>query len=203
RCTFDPKVLQCAGADAPTCLTAPQVEAARAIYAAVKTRSGVEVFPGLARGSELGWAGLAGGPKPLVIADDYFKYLVYKNPDWDFRTFDLEKDLALAEKADAGILDATNPDPKAFVGRGGKLLMYHGWSDQLIAPGNSINYYQSVAKALGGVSRIESSVRLFMAPGMGHCFGGDGPNAFDAVGALERWVEQKTAPAQIDASHAT
>ena len=81
--------------------------------------------------------------------------------------------------------------------------MYHGWADQLVAPGTSINYYNSVLKALGGASRAGASVRLFMVPGMGHCGGGDGPNAFDAVTALERWVEHGQAPEQMVASHST
>jgi feruloyl esterase len=89
--------------------------------------------------------------------------------------------MALADKIDNGTINATDPNLKAFVGHGGKLLLYHGWNDQLIAPRNAVNYYQSVLDTMGGASKIADSVRLFMAPGMNHCAGGDGPNVLDTV----------------------
>ena len=75
--------------------------------------------------------------------------------------------------------------------------MYHGWNDQLISPRNTINYYNSVVKELGAGHRVSKSIRLFMAPGMDHCFGGDGPSVFDGMAALEQWVEQQKAPEQL------
>ena len=77
--------------------------------------------------------------------------------------------------------------------------MFHGWNDQLISPRNSINYYQNVVDAVGGAGKAADSVRLYMVPGMNHCRGGDGPNSFDMVTALERWVEQREAPVRITA----
>jgi feruloyl esterase len=202
RCRFDPKTLLCKGEDSQACLTAPQVEAAKKIYGPAKTpRTGKAIFPGLAPGSELVWGALAGGPKPFVIPEDHFKYVVFKDPNWDWRTLNFETDVALADKIDNGTLNATDPNLKEFVAHGGKLILYHGWNDQLIAPQNSIDYYKSVTKAMGGASKVSESVRLFMAPGMGHCAGGPGPNTFDALGALERWVEQGKAPDEIIASH--
>jgi feruloyl esterase len=192
RCHFDPKVLACKGdASADSCLSAPQVEAVRKIYSASKnSRTGQEIFPALEPGSELGWSGLA-GPQPFSVAPDHFKYVVFKNPEWDWHTLNFDSDITLADRSDNELINASG-DVKAFVARGGKLLMYHGWTDQLIPPENSIHYYESV-KA--------DSVRLFMAPGMNHCAGGDGPNTFDAVGAIEQWVEQKKAPEQMIAAH--
>jgi tannase/feruloyl esterase len=200
RCRFDPKTIQCTGPDAPSCLTAPQVETARRIYAPATTAKGEVFFPGLEPGSEPGWMGLA-GPAPLIIAETFFKFEVFKNPNWDFKTLAFDKDVAMLDKRDNGLLNAIDPNLKPFFSRGGKLLMYHGWVDQLIAPRNSINYYTSVAKAMGGADKAVDSIRLFMVPGMAHCAGGDGTSTFDAVGALEQWVEQKKAPAQIPASH--
>jgi feruloyl esterase len=195
RCRFDPKILECKTEDSTACLTPPQVEAVRKIYAPSKNpRTGQEIFPGLAPGSELGWNGLA-GPQALPIASDHFKYVVFKDPNWDWRTLNFDTDVALADKMDDGMLNATDPDLKAFVAHGGKLLMYHGWTDQLIPPQNSINYFRSVPETLRG------SVRLFMVPGMNHCAGGEGTSTFDAVKAMEQWVEQKKAPEQIAASH--
>ncbi len=200
RCHFDPGILLCKDADTAVCLTAPQVEAARKIYAGPKNpHTGQQVFPGLAIGSELTWAALAGGPDPFAIVDSHFKYLVFKNPNWDFRTLNFDTDVALADKLDNNTINATDPNLKEFISHGGKLLIYHGWNDQLIAPENSINYYQSVLSAKTGT---QDSVRLFMAPGMTHCSGGDGPSQFDSIGALEQWVEGAKPPDQIVASHA-
>ena len=199
RCHFDPKAIQCAGEDSPACLTAPQVEAARKLYAPVKnSRTGAEIFPGMEPGSELGWAGLA-GPNAAAVATDTFTYLVYKDPNWDWHTMNQDTDTARADKIDNGLIDAIDPNLEPFFSHKGKLIMYHGWSDQLIAPGNSVNYYGSVAKKMGSKSGDE--IRLFMVPGMAHCAGGEGPNTFDMVSAIEQWVEQGHAPEQIIASH--
>jgi feruloyl esterase len=204
RCHFHPEVLACKGADSPDCLTAPQVEAAQKIYAGAKNpRTGQPIFPGLEPGSELAWGALAGGPKPFQIVDDHFKYVVFKDPNWDFRTLNLDTDVALADKLDNGTLNATDPDLKKFISHGGKLIQYHGWNDQLIAPQNSINYYQSVIKKMGGASKTVDSYRLFMAPGMNHCGGGDGPNAIDGISVIAQWVEKGATPEKIIASHST
>jgi feruloyl esterase len=206
RCHFDPKVLTCKGPDGidgPDCLTPRQVETAKIVLSPVRTSRGEEIFPGYAPGAELGWGGLVGGPEPTAITLDHYKYVVFKDPNWDWRTFDLERDVAIADKVDNGTINAIDPNLKPFTTRGGKLLMYHGWSDQLVGPGTSVNYYKSVTKALGGPSKTMASVRLFMVPGMGHCGGGEGPNTFDMVTALEQWVEHGKAPDQILASHVT
>ncbi len=195
RCHFDPKVLECKGADAPTCLTAPQVEAARKIYGGARNpRTGQQIFPGMEPGSEMVWRALAGGPQVFQIPVDHFKYVVFKNPDWDWKTLNFDQDVALADKTDHGLLNSINPDLKAFFAHGGKLIQYHGWNDQLIAPLNSVNYYKSVEENLGNVS---ANYRLFMVPGMGHCGGGDGASNFDMVSVIEQWVEQNKAPERI------
>lgn len=200
QCKFDPKVLECKAGDEPSCLTAPQVELARKFYSpANNPRTGEEVYPGLEPGSELGW-GINAGPKPLAYATDNFKYVIFKNPDWDFHTFNLETDVAAADKVDNGTTSAMDPNLKGFFGRGGKLLLYHGWSDPQIAPLNTINYYNSVMK-LVGERATKDSMRLFMLPGMAHCSGGDGPNTFDAIGLLAHWTETGEALNQMFSSH--
>ncbi len=199
RCHFDPKVLACKGADGPSCLTAAQVETAQRIYSPAKNpRTGQEIYPGLEPGSELGWA-IHAGPEPLSYALDGFKYVTFNNPEWDYRSFNLDSDVALADKADDGATSAMDPNLKAFLGRGGKLLMYHGWSDPNVSPLNTIHYYQSVLKTMDGAAA--DSIRLFMFPGMGHCGGGEGPNTFDAMGALANWIQKGQAPEQVLASH--
>src|SRR6185436_13778122 len=124
-----------------------------------------EIFPSLERSSEPLWTGLAGS-NPLSIAYDHYKYLVFKNPEWDFRTLDFGKDVDLADPTDGGVINAVDPNLKPFFSRGGKLLLYHGWVDQLIAPRNTIHYYESVVTALGGADAVADSMRLFMVPGM-------------------------------------
>ena len=197
-CTFDPKALECKGEDTSACLTAAQVETARAVYGPVRnSRTGQEIYPGLERGSELGWNGLA-GQQIFPIPLDHFRYVVFKDPEWDWRTFNLDSHVALADKLDNGLLNATDPNLKEFAARGGKLLLYHGWNDQLIAPRNAVNYYKSVMDTMG--PKTADSVRLFMVPGMGHCAGGEGTGVFDTVSVMEEWVEKGRAPAQIVAS---
>ena len=204
RCHFDPKVLECKGEDGPACLTSAQVAAARKIYTPTKNAAnGQEIFPAMNPGSELVWATLAGGPRPIALADDHFKYVVFQDPNWDFKTLNFDSDYVKAMKLDQGLLSAVSPDLKAFFSHGGKFIHYHGWTDQQVMPGNSINYYNSVVKAMGGAGKTMESYRLYLAPGMNHCGGGDGPNSFDTLGALEQWVEHGKAPDQIVASHST
>jgi feruloyl esterase len=202
RCHFDPAVLKCESVDGPGCLTDAQVEAARQIYApAVDPFTKKVIFPGLQPGSELGWAGLA-GQTPPAFGTDTLKYVVFGDAQWDFRSLDLGSGPKAAGKIDPSY-NALNPDLKSFFSNRGKLLLYHGWSDQLLAPESSVEYYSSVLKTLGNSVKAEDAVRLFMAPGMAHCGGGEGPNRFDALGALEAWVEMGKTPDSIIASHAT
>jgi feruloyl esterase len=202
RCHFDPAVLTCKGSDGPSCLTPAQVEAARKLYSGAKNpRTGQEVFPGFEPGSELAWATLA-GPQPFAIAADFFKYVLFKDPNWDFHSLDFDRDVALADRNDKHTINDIDPNLKEFFGRGGKLLMFHGWSDQDIAPLNSVTYYESVLKAVGA-SKTAASMRLFMLPGMAHCGNGEGPNRFETMDALTQWVEKGQAPKQMIASHIT
>jgi feruloyl esterase len=199
RCKFDPKTIQCKEGDGPDCLTAAQVASARKIYGgAINPRTKELVFPGFEPGSEKGW-GFAAGPKPPQLSITGLKNRVFKDPNWDYLTFDFDRDVALLDR-ESKTIDATDPNLKPFFSHGGKLIQYHGWSDNLIAPENSVNYYKSVAEKLGGASKVYDSYRLFMVPGMAHCAGGDGTDRFNAIGTLEQWVEKRTAPDSIVAS---
>jgi feruloyl esterase len=196
-CHVDFKALACKGADGPDCLTSRQVKTAETIVSPATTVSGEVLFPRLEPGTEMRWGRLAGGPAPAELFLDEFRYVVYQNPEWDWHGFELERDAAKAHAIDKDV-DELDPHLGAFAKRGGKLLIYHGWADQQVAPGSSVDFYRSAVAQSGDEA---SWIRLFMLPGMGHCSGGEGPDSFDKIGAMEQWVEQGKAPAQMTASH--
>ena len=217
NCDFDPGVLLCEGPDAPDCLTDGQVAAARAIYAGpVRPSTGEPLFPGYALGSEHfeapdglgGWARYWSGiTEPGGSTGQFMKYSVFEDPDYDLDDFDFDADWDRANNRPLGndetlasALNAVDPDLSAFKARGGKLISYHGWADALITGHYAVQYYESVLDAMGGLEETIDFYRLFMAPGVAHCRGGPGPDRFDAVAALERWVEQGEAPDRIIAS---
>jgi len=204
RCDFDPDVLACQGGDTQGCLTSAQVAAVKRLLSpATNPRTGAVIFPPLEPGSELEWPRVVGGEEAPAFAVDAFRYVFLKDPDWDWRTLDFDRDVALADREiDAQNLHPLEPDLTAFADRGGKLLLYQGWNDTANAPQSTINYYTRIRTILGDAA-TSNTVRLFMAPGMAHCRGGEGPNSFDRLGVLEQWVERGEAPDRIIASHST
>jgi len=200
-CSFDPKVIECkAGANDDSCLTPAQVVAATALYKpVVNTKTGKSIFPGLEPGSEMGWSTF-GGPQPFGIGTQMFQFMVFKNPAWDYKTLNFDADMAVVDSIEKGNINAMDPNLKPFLSKGGKLIQYHGWADQQIPSGSSVEYYQNVLSTQGGPAKVKEGYRLFMVPGMGHCGGGDGTATFDMLTALEQWVEKSKAPDQIPAS---
>ena len=197
-CTFDPGTLACAAGKSSGCLTPSQVATARSLYAGVvNPRTGEKIFPGPAPGGELQWAAYAPGVFP--IAANYWRDQVTGDPNWTPAMLDLDKDLARARSLDTAEVTATDPNLSAFVARRGKLLLWHGWTDGLIPAQNTIDYYESVL-ATTGAEQVKDSVRLFMAPGVDHCSGGEGTFMIDALGAIDTWVESGKAPEQLVAS---
>jgi feruloyl esterase len=205
HCRFDPAVVQCKGAEAPTCLTAQQVEAARKIYAGpTNGRTKQEIYSPMYPGSELGWAQLAGGDAPLGIPVEFFKYYVFRDPAWDYKTrpIDFDKDVALADKPEIQPVNAIDPDLKKFFARGGRLLLVDGWADTSVPPKVAINYYKNVLSKTGA-SAVKESMRFFMVPAMGHGPGTAGAENinFDALGVVEQWKQTGKAPDQLIVSH--
>jgi feruloyl esterase len=215
KCHYDPGKLICPSAgsgaahDDTTCLTQPQVEAARRMYDGLKSpHTSEQIYTGWPRGSEAfgetpieSWGTYVMDPKePMRLG--FFKYFLFHDPNWDYHTLDWDRDLAYAEQKLA-FFAPVEKDLSGFKKRGGRLLMYTGWMDPVVPPQDTVAYYEAVVKAMGGVERTRDFFRLFAAPGMGHCGGGPGPNTFDALAALEQWVEHGAAPDKLIASHST
>jgi feruloyl esterase len=196
-CDFDPASLQCAAGASDQCLTPSEVAAANRIYRGAVSRLGEVLMPGTGPGSEPLWAAYA-GPQ-FAIGTSYFRSVVMNDPRWDPATFDVDRDLARAERVDNGAAKAMDPDLSEFVRRGGKLLMYHGTTDGLIPYLNSINYHEAVVEEIGE-RRAADSVKLYIVPGMDHCAGGEGAYAVDWLTPLERWVELGETPSALPAS---
>ncbi len=228
RCHFDPAVIQCKDADAPDCLTAPQVATVGKIYAGPRNpRTGAQIFPGFSPGTEAVpenwslWISGSSAAQPTLqdfFGNTFFADMVFDDPKWDFHGFNFDDDVKTTDDKVASILNSTDPDLSKFKARGGKLIHYHGWGDAAIPPQNSVDYFERVQSAMGKTARerdlgaTQDFYRLFMVPGMSHCAGGVGATSFgnvpsaqhdpghDVVSALDRWVEKGVAPDQIIAT---
>lgn len=218
RCRFDPGVQLCQGPETDSCLTAPQVTALKKLYAGGRNSRG-PIFPGYSPGGEAqagGWSIWITGAAPErslmhAFGTQFFKNMVFDDASWDYHTFNADRDTKAAEQKQTRNLNATDADLSRFRARGGKLILYHGWSDAAIAAQNTVDYYRGVVAKMGA-QKAGTFVRLFMVPGMQHCGGGAGPNSFgqftvstgdagrDIGAALEHWVEKGAAPERIVAA---
>lgn len=207
KCHFDPQVLLCKGDDASDCLTQPQIDAVKTLYAGAKDDHGAVIFPGFTPGDESSWKvwligddpGSALGPR---FVENYFRYMVTGDPTFDVLKANLDDLLRESRAQQAANLDATNPDLSRFAAHGGKLILYHGWNDPAISPYNTVEYFEGVEKKMGA-DKVNSFARLYMIPGMEHCAQGPGASAFGQLGlesasgpkyglfdSLQNWVEK-------------
>jgi Tannase and feruloyl esterase len=239
QCHFNPSQLLCTAGDNDNCLTEPQLAALRSIYRGPHTSAGQRVNPGFLPGAEAypgGWSDWITGPGPgpdtvpqslqYEFGTNFFRYMVFDDPNWDPKTLNFDEDLAIAfSKPVAGqpledVLSSVNPDLRPFNARHSKMIQYHGTTDPAIPPGTSVEYRRSVLSFLGiydegdPSGEVGSFYRLFLVPGMLHCQGGPGANNFgqvaqladsdhDVIKALEAWVEHGKAPDQIIATKFT
>ena len=226
-CHFEPAELLCKTGDESSCLTAPQLEALKKIYAGARdARTGAQLYPGYEPGAEAeaGPPGISyasyiyGSPDPptlnLLFSSAFYGGAVADRAGYSSLTFDFSQDVQTMTAAVGRSLDATDPDLRAFKAHGGKLLVYHGWYDGSPSPLASTQYYQAVTAVLGGQARTQDFYRLFMAPGVMHCGQGPGPNSFgnltDSSGtsdpahnifsALRAWVDDGRVPDAIIAT---
>jgi feruloyl esterase len=224
QCRFDPSALRCRGAESDDCLNSAQVAQLKSIYTGLRNAKGEQLFPGYMPGGEegeSGWGQLLGSDPGegyiSIFGLNFFRYMVFENSAWDYRMVNAERAVQIADERTAQTVNATDPDLSRFKARGGKLILYQGWSDPYIPGLSTVNYYDSVV-AKQGMQETEGFARLYMVPGMQHCFAGPGTHSFGQFSptssqvsadsdprhnisrALEHWVEQGTPPGPIIAT---
>jgi hypothetical protein len=219
-CQFDPAVLACRGTESERCLTAPQVQALHQIYSGPPQSVATDPLWGFQPGGELGglgWKDWLTGARPEESIEyhyslEFYRYMVYDDPQWTLSQFQLARDRDAVRRRLGPIMDATSADLTKFKARGGKLILFHGWNDPALPAAMTPDYYRRVQEQMGP-EQSSDFVRLYMVPGMQHCFGGPGPNAFGQVppagdadprhnisAALEHWVETGKPPSEIIAA---
>ncbi len=195
HCGFDPRSLLCRPGQSGRCLSPAQVERAHLSYGPRRTARGLALYPGNA------WGVPPIASLPGVRLDEpmLLRMIPAAERRWTPATFDPDRDVAPLEARFGTMLGALNPDLRPFAARGGRLIVYHGWTDPLLSPWNSIAYWEAV-NARMGVHNVQGFYRLFMVPGMDHCRGGAGPGRFDALEAVMAWREHGRAPERLIAS---
>jgi feruloyl esterase len=217
QCSFNPEQLLCKqGQDSATCLTAPQVKLMTKLSQGYINKNGEKIMAGTWGPGALPWGGynrvfMNPNFNASSAAGQFYGQGVLQDPNLDVHTMDIDAAVALADKK-FGFINHTNPDLDAFMQRGGKLIMYHGYDDPSITAMNSIEYYDSVVKRIQEKRNLKSNeasltetqkfARLFLVPGMQHCGGGAGADTFDAISTIDQWVDHGKAPDKIIASRA-
>jgi feruloyl esterase len=219
RCSPQPEALLCKAEETDNCLTQAQIAAVKALYDGPGGEDPDHYgYHGYEPGSELGWGdwSLGSGPGKSILynfSDQFHRYLVYDDATWTLDRFDIAKDAIETDRKMGAFYDARDPDLSRFAARGGKLMLFHGWSDMALQPRLTIDYYERVRTRMGAEAAANVIV-LYMVPGMAHGFGGPGPNAFGQVmappanasastnvgSALIAWVEKGERPGPVIAA---
>ena len=188
-CKFDPDVLECKAGKNDSCLTPQQTAAIKKAFAGPHDSRGDLVYP--MNGYDAGIANLLPSPKPPANPAAGGAPAPPVSIDVDQRLFAL-----LGDPLEA-VTDTTWTNLSTFSAHGGKLLFYHGMSDQAFSAMDTLDYYQRMAKANGGTDKVQNWSRMFLVPGMYHCRGGESLDNFDLLTALVDWVEKGTAPDSV------
>lgn len=222
QCTIDLEadLPLCDGEAGENCFTPAEVAAIDRLYSGLSDADGAQILPGIPPGSERmpgGWVswliaddGAPRPPQPLLhtVMFDAFNWLMFEEdrPDYAYMTdFDFDTDIPLLDAA-AELYNATDPDLDAFREGGGKLILYHGWGDPGVSAYKTIEYHERVEAHLdetGAGEEIDSFMRMYLLPGVGHCRGGIGHDRADWLSEIVAWVEDGEAPEAIVAGRAS
>lgn len=208
RCEVDLTALpRCAPGADDGCFHERELAVVEKWYQGPRDSAGTRLFPGMPPGSERYWAvwfldpedGTAPGN---ALGGNYAKYLGFEDgaPD-DFTALDFDFDTDPARlEANGRLLNAVDPDLSAFRDAGGKYLLWHGWQDPLVLPDQTVDWYADILGRMGGASEVDRFLRLFMIPGMGHCWElpSSVPDRFDPITVLDDWVERGRAPERLE-----
>ena len=204
-CDYDPKALVGTTPAGCSSISEGDADVIRKIWLGPKRRTGEAMWYGLPRGAPFTLSATGGSPltgRPFQITLDWFRYFLLQDPAWEWNTINRERYEQLFDQSVEqwnGVFGSDNPDLAAFRAAGGKLIAWHGWADPLIYAQGTIDYFERVQRLLG-TDHTAAFMRLFMAPGVGHCAGGAGPQPSGHFEALVRWVEEGRAPATLDAA---
>ena len=203
RCGYDPKALVGTKIGNEN-FTAADAEVIRQIWQGPRAQDGSFIWHGLERGADMfAYAGTGGTPlqgRPFSISLDYFKYFLAQDGKWDWTTMTPAKFEQLWKQSVeqyGAIFGTDNPDLTRFRDRGGKVIIYHGLTDQLIPAAGTIDYYRRVQQQMGGAEKTAQFARLFLAPGVDHGFRGAGATPTGLTEAIVRWVEEGVAPEKL------
>lgn len=200
QCRPDLARLQCGPGQGDGCLSTGQLHAIQGLYSGVRSDDGTLLAPGWPYGSEMQMALLTMGNEPFPVATSYFRDLVYAGrTGWDWKATSYADYMRDGREYGAGILNVPADGLDAFFERGGKLLLSHGWNDGLIPATNTLAFHHGLYNDLPR-ERADNQLRLFMAPGMDHCSGGEGPSEFDTLGAIDEWATTGRAPNSLIAT---
>ncbi|MCP5367939.1 MAG: tannase/feruloyl esterase family alpha/beta hydrolase [Hyphomicrobiales bacterium] len=205
-CDFDPAALRCGGTKVNgDCLTDKEIAAVRAIYAGPRNSAGEPLYSGgLPKGSERNWPLFLSTGTTDTFEANVLRYLAFEDDpggEYDPRAYDMDKDPERI-KFMSRIVSADNPDLSAFRDHGGKMILYHGTADALLPYRRTVDYYDAAVAKAGGAGAADRFLRLYLVPGMSHCWGREdvGPVQADFLTALENWVEKGQPPADLTAT---
>jgi hypothetical protein len=204
KCEFDPKSLVGTSPQGCSAFSAADADVIRRIWQGPTRQNGGFLWYGLPRGAPFSLSATGGEPltgRPFPITLDWFRYFLLQDPKWEWTSITGDRYDRLFDQSVEQwnmVFGTDNPDLKAFRDRGGKLIAWHGWADPLIYAQGTIDYFERVQQLLGA-DATATFMRLFMAPGVGHCTGGAGPQPSGQFEAVVAWVEEGKAPNTLDA----
>jgi feruloyl esterase len=206
RCTYDLKTL--VGTSAGECgpFTQADTDIIRKLWEGPRREDGGPLWYGPARGADLNALAPSRGtplaPQAFGFSVDWLRYFITQNPQFDWTTVTPAAYQQIWDRSAeqyGNVIGTDNPDLTGFRERGGRAIVWHGWADALITAESTIDYYTRVQQRMGGAEKTSDFVRLFLAPGVGHCAGGAGPAPTGVLDALLTWVEDGKAPVTLTA----